>query len=267
MDTKEHAQGMYSSDRYPESEMDRLKRFGYPNERTMKVLDGIALEDTSFLDVGSGPNPALGDYIRRRGADYVPLDLNREALLQVIKGSDNMPGGILPIQGNVLQLPFKDASIDTVFQRFVLMHMPPPRQKIALEELQRVAKKRVISAEYDWSTFDSTEHKEPLEEFKTLAYDLIKRVGGDPTAAEQLPSLAEKIAPEKGISTQRFSREEGDYSNELVMLARSSAQTARRHPKVMNNALAEQFDRLGERFKLEPIQFTPPDIVFVTIEK
>lgn len=85
------------------------------------------------LEVGSGLG-LLGKQIKKRvGAhiDYVGLDL-------MFKPLTENKGTILPIQANILSLPFRDASFDKLISTDVLEHIPDAQK--AVQELYRVLK-------------------------------------------------------------------------------------------------------------------------------
>lgn len=255
--------GMYSIGDYPKAEIDRLQEFGYPNERTMFYLDDIELTDSTFLDVGAGPSPILAGYVRSKGGEYIGLDLNIEALAQLKKTIPDLE----VVQGDSLNLPFEESSIDHLFQRFVLIHLPPEKQLLSIKELIRVARHSATIVEFDWTTLSSTVHTDSIDRFRTLSYAMMERIHADPLAAANLERRIREVLPEGAVLINRFERPEGDYTQEIVMLCRSSAQVARMHPALQDEKMAQEFESLVNFFENNSITFTPPDLVFARVEK
>jgi len=83
----------------------------------------------SILEVGKGSG-TLETMLEMRGFEYTSLDIDNELLPDVV--------------GNVLDMPFKDNSFDTVCAFQVLEHLPFNKFNLCLKEMHRVSKKYVV---------------------------------------------------------------------------------------------------------------------------
>jgi SAM-dependent methyltransferase len=97
------------------------------------------------LDLGCGGGRHAFE-LYRRGADVVALDYNRDELRQVATmfyamstgGEVPASGSATVVQGDVLTLPFPDASFDAVIVSEVLEHIPDDER--AMAEIARIVK-------------------------------------------------------------------------------------------------------------------------------
>ena len=112
--------------------------FGDANELARRVM--LVTGMGTVLDVGTGMAGLVFALLREgvdaRGVDVAPVAVNAANL--------RAPGRF--VQGSILNLPFADASFDTVVCTDVLEHLSPADVTTALRELARVAKKNVYIA-------------------------------------------------------------------------------------------------------------------------
>ena len=97
----------------------------------------------SILDVGCG----IGfdyEYYRDTHVKYLGVDLTHKFLDVAHKKRVPL------MQGDLLHLPFKDASFDVVYCKDLLLHLPVGDWQLGLEEMIRVAKHQIITIEPMW---------------------------------------------------------------------------------------------------------------------
>lgn len=111
----------------------------------MSELIGTDIEGKTILDLGSGPNPKLGEYVKSKGGHYVAFDIDENFLnIQAGSGSDS-------VLGSVKSLPFPNQSIEIAHMRFVLMHQSPADKDWVIAEAVRISSQRAIFMDYDWT--------------------------------------------------------------------------------------------------------------------
>lgn len=260
-------ESMYTVKEYPQSELDRLTTFSYPEVVTQEVFGNFELAGKTVLNVGAGPNPTFGQYIESLSGKIVVVDINPSVVQKQLSSLSPKAEGF---QANILQLPFSDQTYDIVFERFVLIHQSTNDQKLAFSEMLRVAKEQVVMIEFDWSTLDANHSRSRsiVNEFLTLTGKLFEILHGDINAGSQLIELAESVNPTQwGVHIHRAQRPQADYTNEMIMLCRSSMEVAKRSSNISLGRLAIQFEKLINKLKKQPIEFIPPDIVVVTLKR
>lgn len=257
--------GFYKKEGVPTEEIERLKKIDYPNFASIELIDGIDLNGKKFLDVGAGSNSNLGEYVKKNGGNYIAFDLRMEMLKNIEKQFEQNNLNFYGIQASVKDLPFSDESIDFIHQRFVLMHLSMEDQKKAVEEILRVSKNESFLLEYDWGSLLSKENEDILGEFRDLSFQLMDKFKIDPFVGNKLKNILDEVGQDSTISIKRFSREEADYTNELIDLCAISIQMSRNILK--DEYLAEKFDKLRDKLNNNHIKFIPPDIVSATIRK
>jgi 2-polyprenyl-3-methyl-5-hydroxy-6-metoxy-1,4-benzoquinol methylase len=92
----------------------------------------IDLHGKRVLDLGCGTG-FFSRRARERGADVVSVDLGPGLLKQVMAKAH-----VVPVAGNALALPFRDASFDVVVSSEMIEHTTDPMQ--AVREMARVLK-------------------------------------------------------------------------------------------------------------------------------
>lgn len=250
----------------PEQDLERLKRITYPNVVSEAVLAPFPLEEKKVLDVGSGPNTGLAEYVARRGGMYVPLELRADALSQMQSTLQAEGVSFYGVQGDVLELPFKDEAFDVVHQRFLFMNLTPETRVRALRELLRVAKNNLVFIEYNWRTFMSTKDQATVEHCKKLVFAAFARFSIDPYMGEKFPQLLDTSEPALTYQVQKFSREEAvENTPELILNLRSLGDAVEN--VLHDDELAEKLKRLADELERQPIAFEPPEIVVATVTK
>lgn len=114
------------TERYLSSSYDTKGRFCSYWHQVNEIL---SLNPANVLEVGIG-NRFIADYLQKRDVSIFTLDINEELQPDVV--------------GDVLALPFKDASFEVVCCFEVLEHLPYENFSSALTELSRVSQKYVL---------------------------------------------------------------------------------------------------------------------------
>jgi ubiquinone/menaquinone biosynthesis C-methylase UbiE len=107
-----------------------------------KDLQTSRNEPVSVLDVGAGSGELLRELAKwtaDRKTFFVGVEINRDAALS-IRGET-----ISAVQGDALLLPFPDDSFDYVFCSLFLHHLGDADAVTLLEEMNRVARKRIYA--------------------------------------------------------------------------------------------------------------------------
>jgi len=139
-------------------------------------------EARRVLEIGCGTGAILSEL-----PDHIPLqglDIDPAALTQC---RIHVPTVSL-IQGNALQLPYLNNSVDIVYCHFLLLWVRDPIQ--ALLEMKRVTRSGghiLVFAEPDYSArIDKPDELIPLGKWQT---ESLKRQGADPGVGSQLAAL------------------------------------------------------------------------------
>lgn len=108
-----------------------------------EVAELVKTTSRSILDVGCGIGLDYWFY-KDTGVKYLGVDVTPKFVEEAKRRG-------VPCQlGNVLKLPFKKDSWDTVYCKDLLIHLPPGKWRTALSEMVRVARKQVITLEDNW---------------------------------------------------------------------------------------------------------------------
>src|SRR3989344_780154 len=83
----------------------------------------------TVLEVGKG-NGIVSDYLRKVGIQITTIDIDSTTRPDVV--------------GSVASLPFEDDQFDLVLAAEILEHLPQNEIKIALSELKRVSKEKIL---------------------------------------------------------------------------------------------------------------------------
>lgn len=94
---------------------------------------GLSVQGGTLLDIGCGRGRWL-DFYEARGARVAGIDISMDAVGACRRR------GFTVCSGSVDNLPFADGSFDWVNSITVLLHIPPPNQARAVQEIQRVLK-------------------------------------------------------------------------------------------------------------------------------
>jgi ubiquinone/menaquinone biosynthesis C-methylase UbiE len=134
------------------------------------------------LEVGCGTGAILSEL--PAGPAVCGLDINHEALIEC---SLHAPDA-LRVQGNVINLPYPDQSVDIVYTHFLLLWVRDPLQ--ALREMKRAARKGgyvIAFAEPDYlNRVDEPEGLSPLGKWQTAS---LRKQGADPGLGARLAEL------------------------------------------------------------------------------
>ena len=107
------------------------------NELRDKVSELKPFSYNYVLDLG-GNNGKLIRALKTKTNTLISLDIDRSIMV----GANGKPlKEIDPIQGNILQLPFKDNLFDVIFARAILHHVPDNLEQ-AFIEIKRVLKNK-----------------------------------------------------------------------------------------------------------------------------
>ncbi|KKP97976.1 MAG: hypothetical protein US71_C0001G0082 [Parcubacteria group bacterium GW2011_GWD2_38_12] len=239
------------------------------NENLMFQLDLLAYRslepDICFL-IDIPAKIAYNRYIEReRSINDNGLDLRMEMLKNIENQFKQDHLNFYGIQASAKDLPITDESVDFVHQRFVLMHLSPEDQKRDIKEVLRVAKDKVFLLEYDWETLSSRENEDILKEFRDLSFQLMGKSKIDPFMGAKLEMLLGEVGQGLDTDIKKFSREESDYTDELIDLCVISNKMATSILK--DEDLASKFSALRDKLSNSHIKFTPPSIVAVTVRK
>lgn len=256
----------YKQQEIPREEIERLKQIEYPNFVSETLLNEFDLERKRMLDVGSGPNIKLAEFVARKRGMYVPLDIRGDVLKEMKDGLANNETPFYGVRGDVKLLPFADNSFDIVHQRFVLMNVAPETRAKALGEILRVSKKDILLLEYNWRTLKSAESPKIIDRFRDLSFQMFAKFSTDPYMGEKFEQLFNEVDPHLNYSLQNLKREESaDNMPELMLNLRGFYKGAKDFLK--DEKLAEDFKKLIEELKKSPIKFAPPEIVAAVINK
>lgn len=160
-----------------------LQQAKWTRELRAYLFKHAGLNDTSrLLEVGCGTGAILSELPNH--ASLHGLDIDPVALAQCRK---HAPGASL-VQGDALQLPYRNETFDIVYCHFLLLWVHDPLQ--ALLEMKRVAKRggHVIAfAEPDYSArLDEPRELSPLGRWQT---ESLLRQGADPGLGARLADL------------------------------------------------------------------------------
>jgi len=105
------------------------------NELWTKPLELQLPAKSYIIDLG-GNNGKFAKQLKSETTTIVSIDIDRSIMV----GADGMHlPGITPIQGNILNMPFKDETFDVVLARAILHHVPD-NLDLALKEIHRILK-------------------------------------------------------------------------------------------------------------------------------
>lgn len=256
----EKFKNIYEKTEVGDAEKKRLQELEYPTSISESLI-GDDLEGKTILDLGAGPNLALGRFTKEHLGTYLAFDINTAFLEEQKKGEAT------PIRGSIDCLPFKENAIDIVHTRFVLMHLSPQERAKAIREALRVTKEKTLFLEYDWGAVTGGEI---IEAFKQFAVAFMQLRGMEPFMGAKLAdTVREAIQDKFQIEEKRFHREAGNYYNEIIPLTKSMREvlTVIKEEQLLStlNGLLARLE--SESQKEEPEIFTRPDIVAVEAKK
>ena len=129
-------------------EMDQLYKERYGTTRTeinMDYLDFLD-RDAYILEVGSNIGNQLHLLSKMGFKNLYGIEINPYAISISNKNNEKLP--IYVIQGDALDIPFKDNYFDVVFTSAVLIHISPTNITRAIDEIYRCSKKYIWAFEF-----------------------------------------------------------------------------------------------------------------------
>ncbi len=134
------------------------------------VLERGRVNNKTLLDVGAGPLGIIA--ARDFNCEVVTIDISKEKLMQV---RDEAIGegveGVGFEVGDATNLPYGDNSFDVVVSYGTLHHISLDKRKEFVHEVRRVAKEKLIIAEYTKTAFDLVH---PDGEYKPVDLDWLE---------------------------------------------------------------------------------------------
>ena len=132
-------------------------------DRFNEIAELINQNTETVLDIGSWDG-YFGELLKSKGKQTASVDIN--------------PKSSKVIEANISELPFKDNSFDTITALEVLEHLDDKTLKLALIEIQRIAKKQIIiSVPYEeWPLSKNSGHLQFFDENrmnKLISYNSI----------------------------------------------------------------------------------------------
>src|SRR3989344_8666272 len=138
--------------------MKKLKIYLSSADKLQRYLPFIPHLEGEILDVGGG----IGNLYDLSGKKITVFDINENEL------KISRKKGLEAIQGDGINLPFKDNSFDTVVSVATLEHIQKNKRSKFLEELKRVSKKKILIY---------TPYGKKGEEYDKKLYNFRKKIG------------------------------------------------------------------------------------------
>jgi len=131
-----------------------IKNYGETKKKIYEMAIDNCRHVDNVLQVGCSIGLCLG-LMKGIGLDNLyGVDINRKSL-NIGKRQDD----VFIIEGNCLDLPFKDRFFDLVFTDGLLIHIHPDMLKQAMSEIYRVSRKYIMGFEYYSSSFKSLKYR------------------------------------------------------------------------------------------------------------
>ncbi len=250
-----------------ENELERLKHaeFSHPFYASAKMLEGVDLKDKNFVDIGAGTDSRLSKFVVERGAKYTAIDYNL-GHLKSMKESVDQGDNIFFVRGDIKSLPLKNESAPLTHERFVLMHLPEKERSKAIEQILSATKDEALFLEYNWETLQSETHPSLVEEFKSVALEIMDKLKIESKMGKKLftevANSVKDFSEEFDITEARFERN-GKFGKEILAMIKSLTELAEKVFK--DEALKNKLINLGERIntELSELVMSPPDIIGV----
>lgn len=246
-----------------QEEIDRLKTLDFPFFVSTNLLNEN-LQEKVVVDVGSGPNPKLGQWVTEQGGDYIAFDINLPFLANI------KDAGLKAAVADARHLPLADNSIDIAHLRFVLMHFGPKDRSLILQEALRVAKEKVIILDYDWGDFEA---EGDINEIRSIALELLGNVS-DPFFGGKLKSEIEQYIGEMQnekislTNEDSFVRPRSAYLSEIKKMLTSLIMMARSIDPIKEEELLKLESKIENLHEDDDLaQFIPPAIKTIILNK
>lgn len=143
-------------DNYSQAGCNKSNQISLDYEAIFKKLKEIIgdIANINILEAGSGSG-VISAQLSRNGANTTLLDYSKNALITSQKYFlENNIIGAKFVEGNILELPFKDNTFDVVWNAGVIEHFLDEGKKTVIKEMFRVTKqggKVIIIFPYCWS--------------------------------------------------------------------------------------------------------------------
>lgn len=234
-------------------EKGRLLGFQYPLTVSTSIISAYCIKDKKMIDIGAGPNPSLGRWVREKDGLYFACDISREFLSSQISAGN---GSCCICSAE--KLPFHSHTFDMGHIRFLLIHInSAKKRRLVIEEITTRCKNSIFM-EFDWSTFECGP---VVNNFVELTLEIMGEIA-DFNIGSKLESEISEVTEVKRVA--RFSRPLGDYYHEILPLTKSLATTVAKLRPDLKAKVSEMIeDLLEESQKENPELFIPPDIVTV----
>lgn len=179
----------YDGANQPETARLRLMADNVADKISLGAMSGFGNGDV-VVDYGSGDSPFLGQKLKERGLNYVPIDRNPASVATMKQhGFSNAVHQLAE-----KPMPIDKGSIDVAHARFLFGWLNPDEQKDALYGMfEAVGSGRVIIIDYDWS---SSEGPEELNHAIAVATQTLREFGFNPNFGEELHVVTGELAEE-----------------------------------------------------------------------
>jgi len=140
-------------------------------KKRTEVLEKGRVRNKTLLDIGAGPMGIIA--ARDFNCKVVNIDISKERLEEVRE--DAILDGIKGIRferGDATNLSYKNNKFDVVVSYGTLHHIPLGKREKFVHEAYRVAKEKIIIAEYTTVGFDLAH---PNGEYKAVDLDWLER--------------------------------------------------------------------------------------------
>ena len=127
-----------------ELDADYKKTIGVTRTSMNNEFLGSLKKDIRILEVGANFGLQLRSLQHMGFTNLYGIELNK----RVVEIARKKQHGMNIIQGDALDIPFKDGYFDLVFTSDVLIHISPENRKKVMSEIYRVSKKYIWGFEY-----------------------------------------------------------------------------------------------------------------------
>jgi MinD superfamily P-loop ATPase len=120
--------------------------------RRRRILDAAGVKGGTFLDVGAGPLGVIA--AKEYGCTVTAIDTSEEKIKEVSQAASKQGVSIKFDLGDASKMPYSDSFFDSVTCMGTLHHVPLDLRSAVVKECFRVAKKKVIYAEFTKDGFE-----------------------------------------------------------------------------------------------------------------
>ncbi len=173
-------------------------KFGVTRSQMNKEFLGSLPRDIRILEVGANFGAQLHALQKIGFTNLYGVEINPS----VADFGRKTVRGINLIDGNALDLPFKDGSFDLVFTSGVLIHIAPKDRAKAIKELHR------CSSKYIWG----------FEYFADKSQEIIYRGNKNRLWKANFPALFQKQFPKLKLVKQKLYKYKGETNEDVMYL-------------------------------------------------